>query len=55
MKRLIKETASNVTASEAPKKLKRTPESGHSYEGDITFNTPEEYRKWCEEDELYED
>ena len=36
-------------------KLKRTPESGHSYEGTSVFNTIEEYLKWCEEDELYED
>ena len=43
-----------VKSSDQPK-LKRTFESGHSYEGDITFDTVEEFRKWCEEDELYED
>lgn len=44
----------DVTASEKPK-LKRTPESGHSYDEDITFENGDEYLKWCKEDELYED
>lgn len=42
-------------ASETSKKLKRTPESGHSYDYDSTFENAEEFLKWCEEDKLYED
>ena len=47
-------SSNDVTASEKPK-LKRTSESGHSYDGDITFENSVEMLKWCEEDELYED
>ena len=43
-----------VEAIKQPK-LKRTLESGHSYEGDITFDTVEDMKKWLKEDELYED
>ena len=50
-------TSAHIKASTEsnPKKLKRTRESGHSYEGDITFENAEEMKKWLEEDELYED
>lgn len=43
------------SSESAQPKLKRTLESGHSYEGTTTFNSIEEYLDWCEEDELYED
>lgn len=36
-------------------KLKRTPESGHSYDSPPIFNNGDEYLAWCEEDKLYED
>ena len=49
----IKADASNV--SPKSRKLKRTPESGHSYDHAITFDNIEEYLKWWEEDEKYED
>lgn len=48
-----KDTQSNK--QENIKKLKRTPESGHGYERPIIFHTFEEYKKWWEADELYED
>lgn len=57
MKKWIHSKASQEIKSseDTQPKLKRTPESGHSYEGTSVFNTIEEYLKWCEEDELYED
>lgn len=57
MKKWIHASTDNlevIESSDRPK-LKRTPESGHSYEGDTTFNNVEEMKKWLEEDELYED
>lgn len=59
MKRWIHSTdkvkAADSEKSSNPKKLKRTPESGHSYEGSIVFDSVEDMLKWCEEDKLYED
>lgn len=43
-----------IESSDKPK-LKRTLESGHSYDTENTFETIEDYLKWWEEDELYED
>lgn len=51
----ITKSSISASASTKSKKLKRTLESGHSYEGDITFENAEEMKKWLEEDELYED
>lgn len=55
MKRWIHSSENTAVRASDTKKLKRTPESGHSYEGSTTFNTVEEYLEWCREDELYED
>lgn len=61
MKRWIHSTENDVeeiTSTEEVNqegKLKRTPESGHSYEGTIVFENAEAMLKWCKEDELYED
>ena len=48
------EIKSSDTIQTQPK-LKRTLESGHSYETSVIFNNMDEYRRWWEEDELYED
>lgn len=44
-----------ISSSKRVTKLKRTYESGHSYEGDITFDNADEMLRWCKEDALYED
>lgn len=49
------DTAVNASIESEPKKLKRTLESGHSYDVDTTFENAEDFLKWCEEDKLYED
>lgn len=51
----IEEKYTQSTKQENIKKLKRTPESGHSYERPIIFDTIEEYLQWCKEEKLYED
>lgn len=51
----IDSTDVEASAESEPKKLKRTPESGHSYDVDTTFENAEDFLKWCEEDKLYED
>lgn len=56
MKRWVhNESTTEIKSNNKVEKLKRTAESGHSYDSDITFDTPEAYLKWCEEDKLYED
>lgn len=55
MKRWIHNSEDIAVKASDTKKLKRTPESGHSYDYPVTFNNFEEYKKWWEEDELYED
>ena len=59
MKKLIHSSnKKDIICSEAVQtqpKLKRTVESGHSYETPVVFNNMDEYKQWWEEDELYED
>lgn len=56
MKRLIRDSEVEATTTrEENKKLKRTPESGHSYDYHVVFDNTDEMMKWWEEDKLYED
>ena len=51
-------TETDIAAAEQrqpSRKLKRTPESGHSYDSPVTFNNIDEYKQWWKDDELYED
>lgn len=56
MKRLIRDSEVGATTTrEENRKLKRTPESGHSYDYHVVFDNTDEMMKWWEEDKLYED
>lgn len=55
MKRLIRDSeVEATTASEENRKLKRTPESEHSYDYHVVFDDTDEMMKWWKEDKLYD-
>ena len=57
MKKLVynNKDSKEIEASRNTKKLKRTRESGHSYDYHVVFDNTEEMMEWWEEDKLYED